>query len=321
MSEASDASVTRLRVSVVVPARDAAATLADCLRALAAQRLPPAEYEVIVVVDLRSRDATAAIARAAAVRVIEIRPDVGNARYTAGARNVGIHAARGEWVALVDADCVPSRGWLRALLEAADAARPAPLAVAGLTIGTDSRSPAARYVDLTGGLRSDRHLAHPRYPWPVALNVMYRTDALLAVDGYDDRFVSYEQADLHLRLTRQVGGETLFEERALVSHHHRASWRAYWRQQLSYGSGYAQFFLRYRDELPWGPARELRSWAELVPLAARAAVPGSGDAAIIRRGNLVKSAAQRAGFARTYWSRREATRWREPAGSSVGLGA
>ena len=315
----SEASVARPRVSVVVPARDAAATLADCLRALAGQRLPASEYELIVVVDLRSRDATAAIAHASAARVIEIRPDVGNARYTAGARNVGMRAARGDWVAFVDADCVPSRGWLRALLEAAEAARPAPLAVAGLTIGTDSRSAAARYVDLTGGLRSDRHLAHPRYPWPAAGNVMYRTEALLAVGGYDDRFVSYEQADLHLRLMRRVGGETLFEERAVVNHRHRVGWRAYWHQQLSYGSGFAQFFLRYSDELPWSVAREMRSWLALVPLAARAAVPGRGDAAIIRRGNLVKNAAQRVSFARTYWSRLEAARWREPAGSSAGL--
>ena len=316
----SGASVARPRVSVVVPARDEAATLADCLRALAAQRQPPSEFEVIVVVDLRSRDATAAIAHAAAARVIEIRPDVGNARYTAGARNAGMSEARGEWVAFVDADCVPSRGWLRALLEVANATRPAPLAVAGLMIGSDSRSAAARYVDLTGGLRSDRHLAHPRYPWPVALNVMYRTDALIAVGGYDDRFVSYEQADLHLRLTRRVGGETLFEERAIVSHRHRTGWRAYWRQQLSYGSGYAQFFLRYRDELPWSLTRELRSWAALIPLAVLAAVPGRGDAAILRRGNFVKSAAQRAGFARTYWSRGEAARWREPVDASAGLG-
>lgn len=316
----SDASGPWPRVSVVVPARDAAATLADCLRALAAQRLPGFEYEVIVVVDLRSQDATAAIAHAAAVRVIKIRPDVGNVRYTAGARNVGMRAARGHWVAFVDADCIPSRGWLRALLETADAARPAPLAVAGLTIGTHSRSAAARYVDLTGGLRSDRHLAHPRYPWPAAGNVMYRTEALLAVGGYDDRFVSYEQADLHLRLTRRIGGKTLFEERALVSHHHRAGWRAYWRQQLSYGTGYAQFFLLYSDELRWGLARELRSWAALTPVAVRALVPGHDDAAIIRRGNFVKRAAQRVGFVRTYWSRREAARWRDAARSSAGLG-
>ena len=316
----SEASLARPRVSVVVPARDAAATLADCLRALATQRLPPTEYEVIVVVDSRSRDGTAAVAHAGAAKVIEIQPDVGDVRYTAGARNVGIHAARGEWVAFVDADCVPSRGWLHALLEAAETARPTPLAVAGLIIGTDSRSAAARYVDLTGGLRSDRHLAHPRYPWPVAGNVLYRTDALLAVGGYDDRFASYEQADLHLRLLRRVGGQTLFEERALVSHRHRAGWRAFWRQQLSYGSGYAQFFLLYRNELTWSLGHELRSWAALIPLAARAAMPGRGDAAIRRHGNLVKSAAQRVGFARAYWSRREAARWRSPAGSSAGLG-
>jgi glycosyltransferase involved in cell wall biosynthesis len=305
--------VTEPRISVVVPARDAAATLAECLAAITAQRLPRDEYELIVVVDLRSTDATAAIAHSSAATVVEIRPDVGDARYTAGARNAGIRRARGEWVAFTDADCVPSRGWLRALLSAADKPASEVLGIAGLTLGIDSRSPAARYVDLTGGLRSDRHLAHERYPWPVAGNVMYRRAALLAVGGYDDRFASYEQADLHLRLMRAFGGTTPIVERAVVGHRHRTRWSDYWRQQMSYGTGYAQFFLRYEDELSWSVSRELRAWTSLAPLAIRALIPGKTDAAIIRRGNFLKRAAQRTGFARTYWSRREAARWREPA--------
>lgn len=297
------------RVSVVVPARDAAATLDACLRALAGQRLAQSEFEVIVVVDLRSTDETGEIAHASSARVVEIRP-AGDARYTAGARNAGIRAATGEWVAFTDADCVPSRGWLTAMLDAAAESADV-LAVAGLTVGIESKSAAARYVDLTGGLRSDKHLAHERYPWPVALNVMYGRDALIAVDGYDYRFVSYEQADLHLRLIRQVGGRTVIADRAVVHHRHRAGWRSYWRQQRSYGAGYAQFFRRYEDELPWGAAQEARAWLSLVPLGLRAALPGASDAAILRRGDFVKRAAQRAGFAATYWSRAETARWRD----------
>ncbi len=275
--------------------------------------MAPSEYEVIVVVDLRSTDDTAAIARAARVQVVQITPMVGEARYTAGARNAGIARARGPWVAFTDADCVPSRGWLRALLAAADDGVTDLLAVAGQTVGLVSNTPAARYVDLTGGLRSERHLAHERYPWPVALNVMYRRTALAQVGGYDVRFESYEQADLHLRLVRKVGGRTIIADKALVSHRHRSDWRSYWRQQVSYGIGYGQFFLKYRDELPWNVMREAGVWLALGPLALRAAVPGTGDGATLRRGDLVKRSAQRLGFARTYWSRREAARWRRKA--------
>jgi GT2 family glycosyltransferase len=300
-------------VSVVVAARDAADTLADCLRALAGQALAREAYEVLVVVDLRSTDATLAVARAApGVRVVELMPPATARRFTAGSRNAGIGVAVGEWVAFTDADCVPSRRWLKELLAAANA-DPGAVCVAGQTLPLESSSAAARYVDLSGGLRAEKHLAHPRYPWPPGLNVMYRRAGLVAVGGFDERFTSYEVADLHTRISRVVDGSSVIAERAIVHHRHRAGWREYWRQQLSYGEGYAQFFRRYSMELQWGAMAECRAWLSLAPLAARAAVPGRTDAALRRRGDLVKRAAQRIGFARTYWSAAEAARWRASA--------
>ena len=146
---------------------------------------------------------------------------------------------------------------------------------------------------------------------------MYRRDALLQVGGYDPRFTSYEQADLHLRLTRQMPGGTVIAQRAVVHHRHRSRWRDYARQQLSYGSGYAQFYVRYGDELRWTAAEEARAWLALLPLALRALMPGRADAVIRRRGEFVKRGAQRIGFARTFWSRAEAARWQEPAPAST----
>lgn len=321
--------MTEPQVSVVIAARDAADTLGECLRAVAAQSLPRDQYEVIVVVDMRSGDETLSIARSAAAAqsatvVVELNPPVGATRYTGGSRNAGIRIARGAWVAFIDADCIASRGWLRALVTAAvgtDAGRPAILGVAGQTLGLESRTAAARYVDLTGGLRAEHHLAHERYPWPPGLNVLYRRDALVAVDGFDDRFVSYEVADLHTRLRRELGGAMVISDRALVHHRHRAGWRAYWRQQASYGEGYAQFFRRYREELPWTAMDEARAWLALLPLALRALLPGKGDEAILRRGHLVKKAAQRVGFTKRYWSPAEAARWRARASVTAPPGA
>jgi len=96
-------------ISVIVPARDAAATLGPCLAALAEQDV---EHEVIVVDD-GSRDATAAIARAAGVVVV-----AGSGRGPGAARDAGAAIARGEVLAFTDADCVPDAGWLRAGLAA-----------------------------------------------------------------------------------------------------------------------------------------------------------------------------------------------------------
>ncbi|HEV1999851.1 MAG TPA: glycosyltransferase family A protein, partial [Xanthobacteraceae bacterium] len=99
--------------SVIVPARDAAATIGAALDGLARQQTAH-EFEVIVVDD-GSRDATAAIAAGSRIapRVLE-QPAAG----PAVARNRGARGARAGVLAFLDADCVPSPGWLDAGLAA-----------------------------------------------------------------------------------------------------------------------------------------------------------------------------------------------------------
>lgn len=101
--------------SVIIPARDAAATLGGCLRALAEQELR-ADFEIIVVDDA-SGDATATVARRAGVRVVSA-----GGGGPAAARNLGAAASRGALLAFTDADCEPAPGWLGAMLDAARSA-------------------------------------------------------------------------------------------------------------------------------------------------------------------------------------------------------
>ena len=104
-------------VSVIVPARDAAATLPRTLAALAAQECAGG-FEVIVVDD-GSRDATAEIARGFGppVTVLE-QPALG----PAAARNRGVEQAQSERLAFCDADVFPAPGWLAAGADALDGA-------------------------------------------------------------------------------------------------------------------------------------------------------------------------------------------------------
>jgi glycosyltransferase involved in cell wall biosynthesis len=292
-------------ISVVVPARNAEATLGACLRALSAQSMAASQFETIVVVDRDSGDATAQLAHQAGVRV-----QVSKGSGPAAARNAGIKVARGQWIAFTDADCIPSRTWLSELLRAVEASGSPALGAAGATLGYRSTGDAARFVDLSGGLHAERHLAHERYPWAPTANVMYRREALDAVGGFDDRFRTYEGCDLHTRLRRQVGGSFAFAGRAIVMHHHRPSWQAYWHQQVGYGVGYGQFFRRYESELTWTPVDELRAWLGVLAAIARALMVRGGDNGLLARGGAVKRLAQRLGFIRAYWNPGEARRWR-----------
>lgn len=97
-------------VSVVVPVRDDGPHLWRCLRALAAQTVPPDE---VVVVDNGSTDDSADIARAAGARVVFC-----GERGIPAAASTGYDAARGDLVLRLDADSLPAPTWVASMVAA-----------------------------------------------------------------------------------------------------------------------------------------------------------------------------------------------------------
>lgn len=89
------------RISVIMPALDAAAGIADALGAVAV----PGLVGERIVVDGGSADGTVEIARAAGARVIAAERGRG-AQLAAGAS-----AARADWLLFLHADTVLARGW------------------------------------------------------------------------------------------------------------------------------------------------------------------------------------------------------------------
>lgn len=89
------------RFSVVVPAYNAEATLAETLDAVAAQEFDDWEC---VVVDDGSVDRTRAIAEAFAARSARFRVIHQENRGSAGAYNTGVASAVGDWVCICSAD-------------------------------------------------------------------------------------------------------------------------------------------------------------------------------------------------------------------------
>jgi len=290
-------------VSIVIPAYNAEKILGKCLRAVCGQDVPQRDVEVIVVDD-GSTDATPEVAESFGVRVLR-RPNGG----AGAARNAGWRAAKGEWVAFTDSDCMPARSWLRALVNAAETKATTAVGAAGKTVGFESRTAAARFCDISGSLDAERHLAHPKFPFAPSANLMYRRTALEEVNGFDERYVTYEACDLHWRIMRAVGGSFVYEPRALVFHRHREDWKAFWRQQYAYGVGYGQFVLGHRNECDWTITNELREWGDIGRLGLTAWLPPKNDTLLYRRGLFVKKFAQRLGFMKTQWSRKERERW------------
>src|SRR5437763_8156389 len=99
--------------SIVIPARNAAATLRAALAAIAAQEDAP-DHEVIVVDD-GSTDATPQVAEAAGARLLR----TGGGEGPGAARNIGAAAAQAPLLVFTDADCEPEPAWLACMVGAA----------------------------------------------------------------------------------------------------------------------------------------------------------------------------------------------------------
>jgi O-antigen biosynthesis protein len=216
------------KVSVVICAYNAADTLEDCLTSVERQTYP--DYEIILVND-GSRDRTSEIARAhPRVRVIDV-PNGG----LSAARNVGLEAATGEIVAYTDADTRVDRDWLTFLVQpflTSDV-----VGSGGPNVVPADDPPMAQCIARAPGgpthvLLDDRIAEHVP-----GCNMAFRRDALLAVGGFNPIYLrAGDDVDVCWRLQGR-GWKIGFASAALVWHHHRASIRAYWRQQVGYGEG------------------------------------------------------------------------------------
>ncbi|MCS7218514.1 MAG: glycosyltransferase [Thermus sp.] len=162
-----------MRISVVVPAHNEEAFLPQALRALLGQTLPPLE---IIVVDNASTDRTRAVAEAFGVRVVHC-----GRKGVAYARQAGLLAARGEWVAMTDADSLPLPTWLEALARRAQGAVAlyGPLRFYGVSPWEAALS--------EWGYRAFLHLmAWVGRPNLAGANLMVQREAALAVGGFPE---------------------------------------------------------------------------------------------------------------------------------------
>jgi glycosyltransferase involved in cell wall biosynthesis len=200
-----------VRISVIVPSRNAADWIVACLEPIRQQN--PGE---IILVDGHSGDGTVLLAEAYVDRVI--RDD---GRGPGAARNLGVEAARHTWVAFVDADVVVPPGSLEAMVAEARQRNLIALQAGLHSSGTDYWSEQLAWHHNNGRSRS----------WfGVSATVMRTSEA--RTYPFDPNLRSGEDVDLRLRLA--TGGEPVgVSETTIVEHRFapsldaaRAQWSA-----------------------------------------------------------------------------------------------
>lgn len=212
-------------VSVIVCTHNGERWLGGCLQAIASLRYPA--YETIVVDD-GSTDLTAAVADSYGVRVIRTEN-----QGLSAARNVGLLAARGDYVAYIDDDAYPDRDWLRFLVGAFGSSDHAAIGGPNLPPAGDDAI-AACVANAPGGpvhvLLSDSEAEH--IP---GCNMAFRRADLVEIGGFDEQFrTAGDDVDVCWRLAGH-GRSLGFHPAAVVWHHRRDTIRAYLRQQRGYG--------------------------------------------------------------------------------------
>lgn len=185
-------------VSVVLPTRNRARLLDRAISSVLRQSVGDLE---LIVVDDGSTDDTASVLAACQARdsrVRAIRPDPAG-RGASAARNAGIAAARGEFVAFLDDDAEWAPRKLERQLEAIREGGAGVVYCRFARVAADGR---ARPIGSGAAARGD--------PWRALLarafidtsTLLVRSTALRAVGGFDEDLPRLQDWDLALRLAR-----------------------------------------------------------------------------------------------------------------------
>lgn len=223
--------------SVVIPTRDRARELSRTLDALEEQTQAP-DFEIVIVDDGSADDTREMLAHRSArqpTRVVRLS-GVGPAQ----ARNAGLDACTGEWVAFLGSDTVPAPEWLARHWLRHRRYKAADVAVVGRTCW-HPRVPATRFLDYINerGLQFGYALIDD--PEDVPFNFFYSSNlslhrAWLRRQRFDPRFpdAAWEDIELGYRLTRE-GLRLVYEREALVLHDHRMDISSFLRRQHRVG--------------------------------------------------------------------------------------
>ncbi len=179
-----------MHLSVVVPAHDAEASVEAAIRSALRQTRPPDE---IVVVDDGSTDATATVVRRIEGPVRLVSQAQGG---PSAARNAGVAASAGEWLAFLDAD----DEWHPEKLEHQVRLAEGDIVLVATDWSRDAvRRPAPKTVPTTM-LPTSKILLLNRFQ---TSTVLLRRDAFTAAGGFDSSLDGVEDWDMWLRASRE----------------------------------------------------------------------------------------------------------------------
>jgi len=228
-------------ISVVVCAYNADSTMEGCLASFQDVSYP--NFEVIVVDD-GSTDATGEIADRFAAKYPYIhvihQPNLG----LSAARNVGMHASKGEIVAYTDSDCYVDPHWLTYMAWAFKNEKF--VAVGGPNLPPPEDNRTAACVAVSPGAPTHVLLSDEIAEHIPGCNMAYRRENLMEIGGFDATYrAAGDDVDVCWRLM-DAGHVIGFHAGMTVWHHRRNTVKAYLKQQKGYGRAEAMLLPKHQ---------------------------------------------------------------------------
>jgi glycosyltransferase involved in cell wall biosynthesis len=215
------------KVSLYIPCFNAAKTIQFCLEAVFKQTYPLKE---VVIIDDGSTDETVEIVSRYPVRLIKHTSNQG----LASARNTVIKNINTDFIASLDADCMPEPDWLKHLMSKFNSTKVA--GVGGKLL--------ERYSSSVFDLWRSVHMKQcwedkeTTPPFLFGSNTVFRKKAVINIGLYNESYKNnYEDVDICRRLKKT--GYTLIYEPKAIAHHLRSDdihsiLNSYWKWNLAY---------------------------------------------------------------------------------------
>lgn len=173
-------------------------------------------------------------------------------RGPAAARNTGLRCATTDFVAFLDSDVVPRKGWLEVML--GHFSDPAVALVAPRIVALEPEGSAlARYEHARSSLDLGRKEAAVRAGSSVSYvpsaAMLMRRSVAMDCDGFDESMHVAEDVDLCWRL-QEAGWRLRYEPVAHVAHEHRVTFVEWFARKLFYGTGATPLSARHPGMVP-----------------------------------------------------------------------
>jgi len=231
------------QISIIIPVRNRAKDLTQCLRSLSDLRYPAQRMEIIVVDDA-SCDGSLQAAAQFPVKTIAVKTH----RQVSYCRNLASRQAKGEILAFIDSDCVADPLWLKELIPAFR--DPTVGAVGGMVDSYFEDQALDRYEKVKSSLQVStwhkRSSDQERFFYVPSCNLLIRRCLFLELGGFCEDLHVGEDVDLCWRVENH-GLAVDYRPVGKVYHKHRNRLWPFCRRRFQYGTSEPMLQQRHPD--------------------------------------------------------------------------